>query len=459
MTSLNKRIVDKYNSILSLGTERTAKVKKNIVLLAVYKGLSVLINLLLVPITLNYVNSATYGIWLTLSSIVAWVSFFDIGINNGLKNRLTEVLAVNDYKLGKVYVSTTYAMLSLIFIPLLILLLIVIPYIDWASFLNIQDNKDGLVAAMSIIVTYFCLNFILSTVNVVIYAYQEPADAALRSLIQQIVSLFIIFVLTLSTNGDLVKLCLGLCVSPILVVLLYNITLFKGRYKEISPSLKSIDFKKLPDLLKLGLKFFVIQVAGIIQFQLVNFLIIRYYGAGVVTAYNIAYKYFSVLYMVWGILITPVWAAVTDAKATGDYAWISKTQKKYIKIFVLFTIIGLLMLAISSLVYSIWIGDSVNIGFSLSAWLLLYNLCYMFASIFVNILNGLGELKIQTITSIISPFVFLFVTWLLINKGVGVYAIIIGSIVANFNGYLLAPIQCSKYLMDKTIKNKVIKKI
>ena len=48
-------------------------------------------------------------------------------------------------------------------------------------------------------------------------------------------------------------------------------------------------------------KFFIIQIASIIQFQMSNFLILKYIGAVEVTEYNIAYKYMSVIMMIWGI--------------------------------------------------------------------------------------------------------------------------------------------------------------
>ena len=438
-----------YNRFFLQGSERTIKTKKNVVLIAIYRGLSILITFLLVPITLNYVDSGTYGIWLTLSSIVGWISFFDIGINNGLKNRLTEALAKNDSQLGKTYISTTYAMLSIIFFPLLVLLMLIIPHIDWNSLLNIQDySGQGLSAAMCIIAAFFCLNFILSTINVVIFAHQDPADASLCTLFQQVVSLLVIYLLTLTTEGSLVNLCIGLCLSPLIVISLYNIILFKGRYKDLSPSIKCVDFKRIPDLLKLGLKFFVIQFAGVIQFQLVNFLIIRNFGSDEVTSYNIAYKYFNILFMLWSILITPIWAAVTDAKIRKDFDWITNMQKKFVHFFWAFLCCGILMLLVSSFVFKIWVGDKVQINFSLSAWLLVYNLVLIFGSIFVNILNGLGELNLQTIACCISPIVFILFSTLLIKVGVGVESILIASIVANFNGFLLAPLQY-KHLMRK----------
>ena len=70
------------------GHERSIKAKKNIGLSFLIKGASIAISLILVPLTINYINPYRYGIWLTLSSVVSWFSFFDIGLTNGLRNKL-----------------------------------------------------------------------------------------------------------------------------------------------------------------------------------------------------------------------------------------------------------------------------------------------------------------------------------------------------------------------------------
>ena len=62
------------------------------------------------------------------------------------------------------------------------------------------------------------------------------------------------------------------------------------------------------------------------------------------------------------------------------------------------------------------------------------------------IINGSGELKVQTYASLISPFVFIGISMLLINNGMGIEAILISSIISNFNGLILAPIQCHQML-------------
>ena len=56
--------------------------------------LSIAISLVMVPMTLGYVNPVQYGIWITLSSIVGWLGYFDIGFGNGLRNRFAESVAL-----------------------------------------------------------------------------------------------------------------------------------------------------------------------------------------------------------------------------------------------------------------------------------------------------------------------------------------------------------------------------
>lgn len=436
-----------WNRYYNQGAERSVKAKRNILYMLFIKGANILIGFLLVPITLNYVDSETYGIWMTLSTMIAWISFFDIGINNGLKNKLAEAFVHKDYKLCRKYISTTYAILTLIFSVVMVLLLAVTPYLDWPQILHLPaEYSEVLIYSICILIVYFCLNFVLSTINVILTADQRPADAAFRTFVQQALSLLIIYILTLTTEGSLLNLCLGLCAAPIIVVLLFNITLFQGRYHEISPSFSSIDFSVAPELMGLGVKFFIIQIAGVIQYQLVNFILLRYYGGSSVTEYNIAFKYFSALNMVWTILITPLWVGFTDAITSKDYQWIRKTLRRYLCLFTIFLLGGIVMLIISPYAYRLWVGDSVNVDFRISLWTCIFVLSMMLSSLYVYFINGSGNIKLQTYACLVTPLLFLFVAILSVMNGLPLYYVIIASLLSNIYGVLIAPIQTYKII-------------
>ena len=432
----------KYHKYVTSGSSRSVKAKTNILQMLVYKGGNILIGLILVPLTLNYVKAETYGIWLALSSMIVWFNFFDLGLSAGLRNRLTEAIASGDNDLCRKYVSTTYAILSLIMIPMLILLLVIAPLINWDSLLNLSGvETEGLLVSICIIIVYLCLNFVFNTISMVMLADQRPADQAARTFLQQLVALVIIFILTKTTQGSLILLCSALCFAPLIVCIIFNITLFRGRYKNFAPSIKYVDFSKAKDLMKLGVQFFIIQIAGVIQYQLINFIILRYFGGEEVTSYNVGYKYFSVLTMIWAILTAPVWNAVTDAVTKKDYRWIANMQQKYTYALIAFSAFGAFMLAISPFVYHWWVKDLTTVPFILSFWILIYCITQMFSQLFVCVVNGTGKLKIQTIACCISPLVFLAVSAIGISSGWGVISVIVGAIVCNFNGIILAPIQ------------------
>lgn len=441
----------RLHNIIYRGSERSVKAKKNIFQMFFIKGGSVLVSLLLVPMTLNYVSPEVYGLWLTLSSIVAWFSFFDIGIGNGLRNKLTEALASGNINLCRTYVSSTYIILSMIFIPLMIILLFLVPLLDWCTLLNISSHlKNDVENSLYIIIIYFCVSSILNTINIILLADQRPAEASFRSFVQNVLSLVVIFILTKTTKGNLQILCFALCAIPLFIIFVFNITLFHGRYSQISPRFSFYDNKRVPDLFKIGIQFFIIQVAGIVQFQMINFIIIRYFGAIEVSSYNISYKYFSILTLVWGIIMAPLWSAVTDAKAKSDFVWIKSIMKKSFKMALLFFVCGVMMLLVSPIVYNVWIGNSISISYVLSLFILLYNIISVFGSIYVSVLNGLSELKVQTIACIISPLVFLLCCYIFIGvMHMGVYCVVLASIIANFNAYILAPMQCNRYLKSK----------
>lgn len=63
--------------------QEALRLEKNTFAMSFLKGDSVAINLLLVPLTINYVNVDTDGIWLTIGSIVVWLIIeFDFEVHD-----------------------------------------------------------------------------------------------------------------------------------------------------------------------------------------------------------------------------------------------------------------------------------------------------------------------------------------------------------------------------------------
>ncbi|HVZ98661.1 MAG TPA: MATE family efflux transporter [Chitinophagaceae bacterium] len=432
------------NNILNRGHQRSVKAKKNIIASFFLKGVSIAVSFVMVPLTLNYINPSRYGIWLTLSSIVGWFSFFDIGLSQGLRNKFAEAKAKGDDELARIYVSTTYAILSIIFGVVWLLFLLINNFLNWSHILKISDSMRSEVSTLAVIVfTYFCMQFVLRIISTLILADQQPAKSSLIDVVGQIISLLFITILVKTTEGSLVKLGIALCLSPLLAFIAATIYFFSGIFKKYRPSFSKVNFSYAKGLFNLGVIFFIIQLAGIIQYETANIIIARNFGTADVTSYNIVFKYFQMLNMVFVIFLTPFWSASTEAYLKQDIQWIKNGIKKYSQLNIILISIGILMLIFSERFYNAWLGHGkVAIGYVLSFWGFLYFSLTMFANKYVYFLNGINALRIQFLACLLSPFIYIAVALLLIRYyKMGVYSLFIASIVANFNGYILSPLQ------------------
>lgn len=439
------RLLDFAFTQLNAGDLRSIKAKKNILGEVFARGASILISLTLVPLTINYVDVTRYGIWLTISSIIGWFVFFDIGLTDGLRNKFAEAVARGQNDLAQTYVSTVYTILALIFSAVWLLFLVVNPYLDWTLILNVPAGMRADVTTLAVIVfTYFCMLFVLQVITTILTANQEPAKASLVNLSGQLLSLILVVVLVKTTEGSLVKLGIALCLAPILVFLAANFVVFsQENYRDYRPSWSKVDFSKARELFGLGVKFFVISIAFIIQYQTANIIIAQHFGGAEVTAYNIVHKYFGMPQMLFLIFLTPFWSASTEAFVKGDLEWIKASIKKYTFLYLLLVVGGGLMLILANPMYDLWLGkDTIDIDFIISVWGFLYFAANMFSLKYVYLLNGISALRIQFLSSLVSPVVFLVTALVLIRYfEMGVAALFIAGIIANFNGCILAPIQ------------------
>lgn len=383
---------------LSSGHQRTLRAKKNIAASIVIKGISITIGLILVPLTITYLSPTKYGIWITLSSVIGWFSFFNIGLGNGLRNRFAESIARGKHDLAKTYVSTTYALLSLIIGGVLLLFMIINPLLNWSKILNSGDDvifEKELSLVALIVFTFFCLSFVFKLITTVLTADQQPAKASLFDLMGKILSLAIIFILTKTTHGSLLYLGIVMGGIPLIVLLASSIWFYNGKYRIYKPSLKSVDFSKAKDLFNLGFKFFFIQIAAILLYQTNNIIISQLFGPAEVTPYSVAFKYMSVMMMGFTIIISPFWSAFTEAWVKNDINWIKKIMNKLIQVWGILFLAAIIMLVLSPWVYHIWVGEKVTISYTMSALIAIWVVLNIWNGIFSQFLNGVGKIRLQ----------------------------------------------------------------
>lgn len=381
------------------GNARTVLLKKNVIGSLLLKGISIIISFLVVRMTIDFVNPTQYGIWISLSSLMAWFFFFDIGFTHGFRNRFAEAVALGNTSEARILTSTTYASLSIIIAVGLAIILPVNIFVDWSSILEVDPAyRQELSRVFMLLISFFGLNMILQVFSALVTADQRPVLASLINVLGQAFAFLTIFILTRTvSHGNLIQLALAFSGVPVLVLGIISLFMFYGRYRAYRPSLRFVRFSYVKNILGIGGQFFIITTAMLLIFQLMNIIISREIGPDVVTQYNVSYKYFNILYMVALIVITPFWSAFTDAYTRGNFDWMASMLRNMERLWLASIPCVIIMILFAERFFALWLDDVVIVPVSFNIALALYVELMMLANIYMYMINGTGKVRLQLI--------------------------------------------------------------
>lgn len=437
--------------MLNTGSRRTVALKKNILGSLLIKGVSIVVSLMLVPMTLGYVSNEMYGIWLTLSSVMLWLGFFDVGFTLGLKNKLAEAVALGRWERGRSLVSTTYFMMIAIFVPLCVVLEGVVAHVDWSAFLNVNPvYNEEIRRTMYVLVVFFCIQMIVSVLIAVVAAFQRVALSSLFPVAGNVLSLLIIWVLTKVCPPSLISLAFAISAMPILVILTASFFLYGRDFRKVAPRPDAVDLSLVKDLFTLGARFFIIQIQMVVLYQCTNVLISNVSSPADVTSYNIAYKYLNVGMMVFTIVLGPLWPAFTDAYTRNDYGWMRRVYGKMARFYLLSAAVIVGMALVSPLVYHLWVGDMAQVPGVLTWAVCLYVLVHNWDSLQVYLINGIGTISLQTYVTLIGLVMHIPLSFLLGRYcGMGAVGVVVSMIAINLVYSTFFTIQINKIINKK----------
>ncbi|MFC2128724.1 lipopolysaccharide biosynthesis protein [Bacteroidota bacterium] len=441
-----KNILNFIAAFFRKGHPRTIRAKKNIFYSFILKAIMLIIGLIRLPLILNYLEPEKYGIWLTLGSVIGWIGLLDIGLGNGLRNKLSAAFANKDITLARTYVSTTYATLVIIIAFVYLIFLLINPNLNWVKILNTPSEMSTEISILAIIVvTSFSIQLVLTLINNVMLADQLPAYRDALSASVSLIYFIVILLLIKITSGSLIFIGLATGLSQIIVFAVASFYFYKKKYRHVRPSFKYINFKYFKNLAGLGFKFFIIQIATIVMFSTDNIIISQLYTPTEVAPYSIAYRYFFYAVMFFSIAISPLWSAITEAYSLKDFRWIKNIYKKIIYSWIVLVFIVLIMLLVSSTFYKLWIGDRIHIPFYLSLGMALFAIIRTWNSPFSSFANGVSKIKLQFYITILIgiiniPLSIIFAKYF----NMGVVGVILATVVCLTIPAILMPIQYIK---------------
>ncbi len=429
-----------------MASNRSQLIKKNILFSFGIKGWAGVIQILLVPLTIKCLGNYANGIWMVISSMLIWIDSMDIGLGNGLRNILADKLAKGDMAGAKMCVSTTFFTLIGIILPVVCIATILCNAINIYQLLNVDPQLiPHLSAVVSVSVIIVGGTFIFKFIGNVYMALQLPAVNNALVTIGQTLTLISVFCMQQAHFNSLMWVAIAYTAGPLLSYLVAYPISFRGKYAFLRPGISAFKACMIKDLFSLGIKFFILQIAGIILFASTNLIISKLFSPELVTPYQVTYRYYSFTVMIFTVIAVPFWSATTDAYATNDMQWIKKSMRKLHIILAGMLLAIVLQTLASPYIYKIWVGEGVRTNLMLSCLMGIYifeiicSLCYSY------ILNGMGALNVQLVTTMSAAILYLPLAWFL-GKVYGVDGVAIALIIVNMPGTVINCVQYKKII-------------
>lgn len=430
--------VQGLKELFSNSSKRTKNAVKNLSVSFIANVISLSITFIMVPISLKYVGSTEYGVWLTISSVIAWFSYFDIGLGNGLRNKLAVSIAENDNEKARTYISSAYFLITAISVVMFICFFVFANLVSWNSILNTHFLANELLYQLVIIVfSFFCLSFCMKTISSILEAMQLYAIKDIISVGTQILGLIAIFILVNTTEGSLINLCIVYSSQTAVGLFIGSVILFTGKLKHLRPSISHIKIKESLPLINLGAWFFLNQILYLITTQISIFLVVQFFGPEDVTVFNLAKNYMGIGSMLFIMVLTPFLSAFTEAYTKNDNEWIHKTMRSITMAFIgAIFITGILVVGFK-IFFNIWVEGTVMPKQFLILMLGIMGVFQMYSSIYTLFLNGIGKIRLQFYTLLVSAILFIPLVYICYKLELGLSSLVIpGIIFGVFNSFI-----------------------
>jgi O-antigen/teichoic acid export membrane protein/O-antigen ligase len=447
-------------STLLLGKGNTPVLAKNLFGTLIIKGLAIFISFFSVTVFSRFFNDDNaYGLWLALLSILSWIMTFDMGLGNGMKNKLIESFQKGTVERSKQIIVSCYISTLFISFALLIIGISLVFVIDLNSLFNIAEtiiSKNALRIVTIITLFGICSEFVLKNIIYIFHALQKQIFSGLFSLIST-TSLLIFALIFRFDNvaSQLYAVSIAYVMFYTLPYIVGSIIVFNKKLKAIKPKIADFKINVAKEIMGIGLLFFLAQISLLFLNSSNQILISNIYGPSVVVDYTKYTKLFNVVLSIFTIMCTALWAAIGKSFVSGNIKWIKKMNKNFLGVATIMTILcGLIVLFLQP-IFNIWLGEAtimVDWLIALICWISVS--IRFFTSLSSSISNGIQTLKTQIICLIIGAIVKIPLVYLItyLVEGIPWYLVIIVDIICYTPLLVILPIANKKKLNNASVE-------
>lgn len=316
-----------------------------------------------VPLSLHYLGTERYGMWLTISSVVTMLNFTDLGLGNGILSGVARAHGQEDNAALRSIIASGALALCLIASAMLLLLSAASFFpASWYRIFNVDSSlaRGEAAPALAVFVTLFLLNMPLSVVQKVQVGLQAGFVTSLWQCLGSVLGLAGVL-LAIALQAGLPWLVVAFVGAPMLANVANNLHFFGFQRRDLMPRLRDTSIVTMRGLAATGVLFLLLQVAGALAFAADNFVIAQFRGAAAVPEFAVPERLFSLIPAVLTMALSPLWPAYGEAIARGDRTWVVRTFRRSL---ILAVGIGLVMatafVVLGRPILAAWVGPAIQ---------------------------------------------------------------------------------------------------
>lgn len=366
------------------------------------KVISVGTSLISIPLTFHYLGPERFGMWMTINSFVALLSFTDLGMGNGVLSLIARAHGKDNKAEIVECISSALVALIGLSAALAVLFALLYPAYDWARLFNVRSPVAAAEAGPSIVVLICCLLAAgpVSVVQRVQMGLQQGFAASVWQCIGSFFSLLGVL-LVVYGQGGLPWLVAAFAGAPVIAGILNNVVFFTISEPGLQPNRSAVSSRFAREIVKKGFYFFLIQLLMALSYSTTNLVIAQVLGPEAVAEYAVPDKLFAIVSMSVAMVTAPLWPAYSEAVSRGDREWVAATVRRAASGSIFFSAAGsLLLVVLGPWIIRHWVGSAAVPTVALLASFALWKVVEAGGNVLSSFLNGLHIFHIQLYVAI-----------------------------------------------------------
>ncbi len=436
----------------------TKSVLTNVVYSFGIKGMSLFIGLFTTPAYIRYFNNdEIMGVWFTILSVLAWILNCDMGIGNGLRNRLVGAMKSHEPDEARKYVSSAYIFSCGVSGLVILVIIVASAFVNWNRFFNISTNildENTMKTALIILITSICMQLTLRLITSIMYALQKAFVPSLLNLLTNVGMLvFATLATRIGINGNFVYMAWAYLFAVNLPLILTTIFVFGVTNTELRPELRLYTHSYALSTLKVGTVFLWLQLMAMVLNSTNSYLVTIFLGNTATVDFNIYNKIFTLIGTLVALSSAPIWSAATKAQVEKNYAWLNRLFRKFMFVAILGIVGNFILIGPLQFVFNFWLKEnSIQVNYLYAAVFAMYGGVMIWSNSITCFVNGLGELKLQFVLLTFGAIIDIPVTYYLCQKTGSYTSVCLANIIALLPYVTMQTIWLVRYLNKKSSK-------